>query len=81
MPYFQDKMMHFPQWVDLKGQDTVPDTVHHVVCMVDAKNDRMWIRIKPQERIQVAIFWFRVAVMSEVFTVHSFPPSHSSVFC
>uniref|UniRef100_F1KXS1 ATP-dependent RNA helicase n=1 Tax=Ascaris suum TaxID=6253 RepID=F1KXS1_ASCSU len=47
-----DKMMHFPQWVDLKGQDTVPDTVHHVVCMVDAKNDRMWIRIKPQERIQ-----------------------------
>ncbi|VDM42307.1 unnamed protein product [Toxocara canis] len=47
-----DRMMHFPQWVDLKGQDTVPDTVHHVVCMVDAKNDRMWIRIKPQDRIQ-----------------------------
>lgn len=47
-----NKMMHFPQWVDLKGQDTVPDTVHHVVCMVDAKSDRMWIRLKPNERIQ-----------------------------
>ena len=23
--------MHFPTWVDLKGQDTVPETVHHVV--------------------------------------------------
>ncbi|VDP01604.1 unnamed protein product [Soboliphyme baturini] len=25
-----DRLMHFPQWVDLKGQDSVPDTVHHV---------------------------------------------------
>lgn len=24
--------MHFPTWVDLKGQDSVPETVHHVVC-------------------------------------------------
>uniref|UniRef100_A0A0N5A8A6 ATP-dependent RNA helicase n=1 Tax=Syphacia muris TaxID=451379 RepID=A0A0N5A8A6_9BILA len=47
-----DKMMHFPQWVDLKGQDTVPDTVHHVVCKVDAKQDKMWIRIRQQDRIQ-----------------------------
>ena len=23
--------MHFPTWVDLKGQDSVPETVHHVV--------------------------------------------------
>lgn len=23
--------MYFPTWVDLKGQDSVPDTVHHVV--------------------------------------------------
>ena len=28
---FQDKVMHFPTWVDLKGQDAVPETVHHVV--------------------------------------------------
>ncbi|MFH4977914.1 hypothetical protein AB6A40_004623 [Gnathostoma spinigerum] len=47
-----DRMMHFPQWVDLKGQDTVPETVHHVVCMVDAKNDRLWIRLRPNERVQ-----------------------------
>ena len=23
--------MHFPTWIDLKGQDSVPETVHHVV--------------------------------------------------
>ena len=23
--------MHFPTWVDLKGQDSVPETVHHAV--------------------------------------------------
>lgn len=27
----QDKIMHFPTWVDLKGKDAVPETVHHVV--------------------------------------------------
>ncbi|MCP9264293.1 ATP-dependent RNA helicase Ddx1 [Dirofilaria immitis] len=47
-----DRMMHFPQWVDLKGQDSVPETVHHVVCKIDAKTDRMWIRLKSQERVQ-----------------------------
>uniref|UniRef100_A0A8R1XN51 ATP-dependent RNA helicase n=1 Tax=Onchocerca volvulus TaxID=6282 RepID=A0A8R1XN51_ONCVO len=47
-----DRMMHFPQWVDLKGQDSVPDTVHHVVCKIDAKTDRMWIRLKSQDRVQ-----------------------------
>ena len=25
--------MHFPTWIDLKGQDSVPDTVHHVVSL------------------------------------------------
>ena len=24
--------MKFPTWIDLKGQDSVPETVHHVVC-------------------------------------------------
>lgn len=23
--------MYFPTWIDLKGQDAVPETVHHVV--------------------------------------------------
>ena len=26
-----DSVMHFPTWVELKGQDAVPETVHHVV--------------------------------------------------
>ncbi|KAI6238933.1 ATP-dependent RNA helicase DDX1 [Aphelenchoides fujianensis] len=41
-----DEFMHFPQWVDLKGQDSVPDTVHHVVCMVDPTADKSWIRLR-----------------------------------
>ena len=27
--------MHFPTWIDLKGQDSVPETVHHVVCTLE----------------------------------------------
>ncbi len=27
--------MHFPTWVDLKGEDSVPETVHHVVMVID----------------------------------------------
>ena len=37
-----EKIMKFPTWVDLKGQDSVPDTVHHVVCHVKPKVDRGW---------------------------------------
>ncbi|KAL4711857.1 hypothetical protein ACJJTC_006026 [Scirpophaga incertulas] len=37
-----EKLMHFPTWVDLKGEDAVPDTVHHVVVMVDPQKDRQW---------------------------------------
>ncbi|XP_070575608.1 ATP-dependent RNA helicase DDX1-like [Ptychodera flava] len=39
-----EKLMHFPIWVDLKGQDSVPDTVHHVVVKVDPKQDTLWHR-------------------------------------
>uniref|UniRef100_A0A0K0DCZ6 ATP-dependent RNA helicase DDX1 n=1 Tax=Angiostrongylus cantonensis TaxID=6313 RepID=A0A0K0DCZ6_ANGCA len=42
---FADKYMNFPQWIDLKGMDSVAETVHHVVCMVDAVGDKQWIRI------------------------------------
>jgi ATP-dependent RNA helicase DDX1 len=35
-------MMHFPTWVDLKGQDSVPETVHHVLCYVDPNTDTSW---------------------------------------
>ncbi|KAI6183028.1 ATP-dependent RNA helicase DDX1 [Aphelenchoides bicaudatus] len=41
-----NEFMHFPQWIDLKGQDSVPDTVHQVVCMVDPKADKSWIRLR-----------------------------------
>ncbi|KAK5979187.1 hypothetical protein GCK32_003563, partial [Trichostrongylus colubriformis] len=41
---FADKYMNFPQWIDLKGMDSVAETVHHVVCMVDAVGDKQWIR-------------------------------------
>lgn len=37
-----DSIMHFPTWVDLKGQDAVPETVHHVICTVDPKKNTLW---------------------------------------
>ncbi|XP_065344999.1 ATP-dependent RNA helicase Ddx1 [Cloeon dipterum] len=37
-----DRLMHFPIWVDLKGEDSVPDTVHHIVVPVDPKADLTW---------------------------------------
>ncbi|CAF0788217.1 unnamed protein product [Adineta steineri] len=37
-----DSIMHFPTWVDLKGQDAVPETVHHVVCIIDPKKNTIW---------------------------------------
>lgn len=41
-----EKLMHFPTWVDLKGEDAVPDTVHHVVCMVDPQKDAKWHNLR-----------------------------------
>jgi len=37
-----EKIMYFPSWVDLKGQDSVPDTIHHCVCLIDPKEDTEW---------------------------------------
>ena len=34
--------MHFPIWIDLKGEDSVPETVHHVVVVVDPRTDMSW---------------------------------------
>ena len=34
--------MHFPTWIDLKGEDSVPETVHHVVVTVDPRTDLAW---------------------------------------
>lgn len=41
-----DTLMHFPTWVYLKGEDAVPETVHHVVCMVDPLKDTTWHNMK-----------------------------------
>ncbi|KAK3772972.1 hypothetical protein RRG08_036306 [Elysia crispata] len=57
-----ERLMYFPTWIDLKGQDAVPETVHHCVCMVDPAVDTRWktlhkyIRtdgVHEQDRIQV----------------------------
>lgn len=41
-----DRLMHFPTWVDLKGEDAVPDTVHHCVVMVDPQLDVSWKNLR-----------------------------------
>ncbi|XP_014221079.1 ATP-dependent RNA helicase Ddx1 [Trichogramma pretiosum] len=41
-----EKLMHFPTWVDLKGEDAVPETVHHVVVMIDPQKDDSWQRMR-----------------------------------
>lgn len=41
-----ERLMYFPTWIDLKGQDSVPETVHHVVCEVDPYKDTQWQTLK-----------------------------------
>lgn len=41
-----DSLMHFPTWVDLKGQDSVPETIHHCVCVIDPRLDQSWRHLK-----------------------------------
>lgn len=38
--------MHFPTWVDLKGEDAVPETVHHVVVNIDPQKDKSWQNLR-----------------------------------
>ena len=45
--------MHFPTWVDLKGQDSVPETVHHVVCYVDPNSDTSWHSLPRKVKVSV----------------------------
>lgn len=46
-----ERLMRFPTWVDLKGEDAVPETVHHSVVMVDPRVDRSWSDAPKQKRI------------------------------
>lgn len=41
-----EKLMFFPTWVDLKGEDSVPESVHHVVLRVDPRKDTSWTHLK-----------------------------------
>lgn len=41
-----ERLMHFPTWVDLKGEDAVPETVHHVVVTVDPTKDKSWQNLR-----------------------------------
>lgn len=45
-----EDLMYFPAWVDLKGEDSVPETVHHVIVKVDPTTDLSWKALK--RRIQ-----------------------------
>ncbi|XP_037934006.1 ATP-dependent RNA helicase Ddx1, partial [Teleopsis dalmanni] len=45
-----DRLMHFPTWIDLKGEDAVPETVHHVVCIVDPQKDTTWHNLREHIR-------------------------------
>lgn len=45
-PSLQERLMHFPTWVDLKGEDAVPETVHHVVVTVDPQKDKSWENLR-----------------------------------
>ena len=39
-----EKICLNPIWVDLKGKDSVPDTVDHVMVVVDPREDRSWLQ-------------------------------------
>ncbi|XP_042215593.1 ATP-dependent RNA helicase Ddx1-like [Homarus americanus] len=41
-----ERLMHFPTWVDLKGEDAVPETVHHVVVTIDPRVDTSWTTLR-----------------------------------
>lgn len=40
------QLMYFPMWIDLKGEDSVPDTVHHVVFRIDPRKDFSYKNLK-----------------------------------
>ena len=37
-----------PIWIDLKGREAVPETVHHVQYQVDPGDDRSWLQKMPK---------------------------------
>lgn len=43
-----EKIQSFPTWVDLKGKEAVPDTLHHTLVRVDADSDATWLEDAPK---------------------------------
>lgn len=41
-----EQLMYFPTWIDLKGEDSVPETVHHVVLRIDPTQDEVFRDLK-----------------------------------
>jgi ATP-dependent RNA helicase DDX1 len=37
--HLSEKIQRFPTWIDLKGKEAIPDTVHHTLVRVDADAD------------------------------------------
>lgn len=40
------QLFYFPTWIDLKGEDSVPETVHHVVLRIDPRRDKIYRNLK-----------------------------------
>lgn len=40
------QLMYFPTWIDLKGEDSVPETVHHVVLRLNPREDKIYQDLK-----------------------------------
>ncbi|KAL6067962.1 ATP-dependent RNA helicase ddx1 [Balamuthia mandrillaris] len=43
-----DQICKFPIWVDLKGKESVPETVHHAVVIADPSTNHEWMHARTQ---------------------------------
>ncbi|CAC5357532.1 DDX1 [Mytilus coruscus] len=48
-----ERLMYFPTWIDLKGADAVPETVHHVIKNIGCNS----IQIQPIASMKTRILW------------------------
>ena len=58
--------MHFPTWVDLKGQDSVPETVHHVVCYIDPIKDTSWHKLSRKIQVSTIVYKHNFTVCKDL---------------
>ena len=52
--------MHFPTWIDLKGRDSVPETVHHVVS----------VSVNRREGLVVFVVQYKEDLTKSVLVMH-----------